>query len=218
MRRSDPIVLVFGESLNEAKAVAALIVALCPELDGSVRALPRPTSLTRDASPPKVRRWAEQVRNAVVATTAGGRPVRCVFVHRDADGPDPAGALATETERDLVAAGVPHVHAVVPVRTIEAWWLMFPAALTDIVAAWSGSLTNLPSAVDQVTDPVATLIRLTKKGSQKRGYEKSDSPRVAQAVKTLGLARTASGRSPSYTRFTAAVASCCDAPFEPSSR
>lgn len=103
------------------------------------------------------------------------------------------------------------MRAVVPVRTIEAWWLMFPAALTDIVAAWSGSLTNLPAAVDQVADPVATLTRLTKKGGQKRGYEKSDSPRVAESVKALGLARRTSGRSPSYTRFTAAVADCCGA-------
>lgn len=111
-KRAHEVVLVFGESINDARAIASLIEALCPTLKGWVRPLPRPTSLQRSASEPKEVAWMRRLRGVVDAYR---QPVACVFVHRDADSPDPLGALEDETQKRLLNAGIENAHAVVPV-------------------------------------------------------------------------------------------------------
>lgn len=208
-RRKRPVVLVYGESLNEARAVKALILALCPALDGQVHARPKPTSLVKDATPDKIRTWMELLARMVKADAKGGE-VACVFVHRDADGPDPKSKLAVATEKAMSHAGLDGAHAAVPVRTIEAWWLMFPEALAAVVETWGTNLGNVQRDVDRVPDPVKTLQRATGKGKQqKRRYEKADSPQVAENVRRLGLVQGQRGRSASFDRFAAQVETCC---------
>lgn len=206
MSKARPRVLVFGESVNDARAIRSLIVDLCPELEGRVDALPRPQSLTRSATPPKVRKWLETVAETVRARQRRGQIVTCIFVHRDSDAPDPEHQLAVQTERVMRALSLENAHAVVPVHTIEAWWLLFPGAVNGLVRAWQ--VQQRSGNVDSIPQPFEELRRATGGGGRRR-YEKADSPRVAGAIAAMNVSAKPSGRSASYARFRAAAGSCC---------
>ena len=205
--RARPVVLVFGESINDARAVASLIQALCPQLEGRVRALPRPTSLQRAASAPKVAGWINRLHGAVLAHR---QPVACVFVHRDADGPDPTAQLARATQAMLTNAGLQRAYAVVPTCEIESWWLAFPTATESLRTSWSGVLPKTPGRVDSILDPKRRLARLTGRKNPRHGYSEADSPAVArQVANAIAAGVQPSGHSPSYRHFVRSVGDCC---------
>lgn len=111
-----PQVLVFAESLNDSKSIAHRLVAVNVRLDRRVKAVPRPTSLTRGAGPLAVRDWVDEVRRAVEGYRRAGTAVTAVLIHRDADRHDPRGDEEQQLRDQLDGVGEP----VVPVRTIEA--------------------------------------------------------------------------------------------------
>ena len=201
--------LVFGESRNDRLAIVRLIEALCPELAGRVRERPHPVSLNRSASPRSVSGWIGRIADAV---SSHDQPVVCVFVHRDADGPDPGGRLHRATEAALRHAGIAGAHAVVPVEEIEAWWMLFPDATEQLRRSWRGTLQRTNRDWDTIRDPKEELKRLTRRGDRRHAYSEADSPSVARHVAHAIADRTAPvGRSRSYERFVAAVSTCCDA-------
>ena len=169
--------LVFGESRNDRRSITHLIEALCPELAGRVRARPFPVSLQKTASARSVSGWMERVSQVV---TSHSQPVTCVFVHRDADGPGPAGRLQQATEDALRAVGIPGAHAVVPVEEIEAWWLLFPDATERLRRSWRGTLQRSHRDWDMITDPKGELRRRTARGDRRHGY--SECPSLAVDV------------------------------------
>ena len=210
-RRRQPgreaVVLVFGESRNDRLSITRLIEALCPELAGRVRARPFPVSLQKSASARSVSGWTERVSQAVASHS---QPVTCVFVHRDADGPDPAGRLQQATEDALRAVGIPGAHAVVPVEEIEAWWLLFPDATERLRRSWRGTLQRSHRDWDMITDPKGELRRRTAGVDRRYGYSEADSPSVARHVaEAIASGTRPAGRSHSYERFVASVAACC---------
>lgn len=206
-RRARSVVLVFGESINDARAVASLIEALCPTVSGRVHARLRPTSLQKSASSSKVRTWLSQLQGAVAAYSA---PVECVFVHRDADGPDPVGTLERQTSDALRRTGMRSAWAVVPVEEIEAWWLLFPKATEGAKKSWSGALSANPGNVDAIRDPKGRLRRQTARKSVKAAYTEADSPRIAEYVgAAIEAGKGPSGNSASFGRFRSSVNRCC---------
>ncbi len=203
------MVLVFGESRNDRRAVAQLIKALCPALQGRVRVRPYPMSLQREASAHAVSGWMERISRAVASH---GEAVICVFVHRDADGPDPDGQLQKATENVLRTADIPGAHAVVPVEEIEAWWMLFPDATERLRRSWRGMLQRANRDWDTVRNPKEELKRLTRRGDRRHAYSEADSPSVARHVAAaIADGTTPVGRSRSYERFVAAVSECCNA-------
>ena len=212
-RRHQPgraaVVLVFGESRNDRLAIVRLIEALCPELAGRVRERPHPVSLNRSASPRSVSGWTGRIADAV---SSHAQPVVCVFVHRDADGPDPGGQLHRQTEAALRHAGITGAHAVVPVEEIEAWWMLFPDATEQLRRSWRGTLQRANRDWDTIRDPKEELKRLTRRGDRRHPYSEADSPSVARHVAAaIADGTTTVGRSRSYERFAAAVRECCNA-------
>lgn len=205
--RTIPVVLVFGESINDARSVAALIQALCPSLKGRVRARPRPVSLQTSAKEPKVAKWMHNLHSVIKSYD---KPVVCVFVHRDADGPDPTMKTANQTEQKLRNAHIRQAHAVVPVEEIEAWWLLFSSATQKLKASWSGTLSGTVSDVDRIPNPKEELARRTRRNNRKKAYTEADSPAVAALVaEAIAAGVKPSGHSRSYDRFVRSVASCC---------
>lgn len=197
--RRKPVVLVFGESINDAQSVAALIQGMRPDLQGRVRARARPTSLTREAGPAAIRSWVSDLRTAVTATTAGGQPVAAVVVHRDADRPDPTGAVEVMLRRQL--AGIA-AEVAVPVEAMESWWLLFPTAAESVRPyAWKDRLPRTARNVDHVRDPKSELRRATR--SSGKEYTEADSPAIAFAV--AGGCHPAVGTSPSWDRLGASA-------------
>lgn len=202
-----PVVLVFGENTNDARSVARLIEALCPELQGRVKARSAPPSLQRSASPGAVHAWTERVADVV---RANRRPVACVFVHRDSDAPDATGRLQTQTEDALRAAGLSDAHAVVPVQEIESWWMLFPDAAEEVRNSWRGQLDRSPADRDAVQSPKETLSRRTGRVNRRDAYSAADSPRVADRVAAALEADTQpTGQSRSFDRFRNSVSECC---------
>lgn len=203
-----PVVLVFGENINDSRSVARLIEALCPELTGRVKARNAPPSLQRSASPRAVHAWTDRLADVV---RTNRRPVACVFVHRDSDAPDPAGRLQSETETALRAAGMTDAHAVVPVEEIESWWMLFPDAAEEVRSSWRGLLDRSPADRDAISNPKAALSRRTGRVNRRDAYSAADSPRVADRVAAALEAGTRpTGQSPSFDRFKVSVAQCCD--------
>lgn len=195
--KRSPVVLVFGESLNDAQSIATLIQGLRPDLAGRLRPRPRPASLTRQAGGLAVRHWADQLRSVVDAMMAAGQPVAAVVVHRDADGPDSSGAVESQLRQQL--QGVADEVAV-PVEAMEAWWLLFPDATETVrPRAWRGRLPRRVRDVEKVREPKAELQRRTRPTGHE--YAESDSPTIATAIATGS--HPAVGHSASYDRLCA---------------
>jgi hypothetical protein len=203
------MILVFGESTNDAEAVRRLTLGLCPTAVGKIKVLRRPPSLQRTASARAVRDHASKVASVVRAQAALTR-VTCVLVHSDADGPDPEGQLEQERSQQLLASGVPHAHAVVPAQELEAWWLLFPDATESVIPGWRGSLRSSPGDVDSQRNPKEELIRRTRRKHPRRPYKESDSADIAARVAELGVMARPTGASKSFDRFRRTIADCCE--------
>lgn len=205
----QPVVLVFGESLNDARAVKSPIEALCPSLQSRVKEQARPPSLQKSAGQQPTMRWMRGLRQ-VIETVSRRTPVACVFVHRDSDGPDPQGGLAAGTEASMRQVGIDNGYAVVPVEEIESWWLMFPEATERLRTSWSGTLPTSRRTVDMTSGPKEELVRRTALNDQRKAYAEADSPDVARLVASaIASGQLARGTSPSFDRFKHSVADCC---------
>lgn len=141
MKASDRpgLVLVFGENYNDSQSIGHLLIHANPRLAGRVKALPRPTSLTRQAKGQAVRNWVTELDRTIRGYEAGGRRITAALVHRDSDCPDPDGEVTAALDKDLAPLGCGH--PVVPVEEIEAWWFLFPDAVEAVrPSAWRGTM------------------------------------------------------------------------------
>lgn len=210
-----PVVLVFGESDNDRRAIAALIRALCP--GAVVRVIPRPLVLLKNARPSTVPHVADRL--AAVARAEDVRnSVRCVFAHEDADDVEPAHrAVARRIEAALRAAGTPGtVHAVVPAWELETWWFLWPDVVGDCYPSWSEpDVGTSPGQIRDAKKKLARAVRPSGMSRQQRTrfpeYRESDSIKIAEAIETAGRADApARAVSESFDRFRDDVAACCD--------
>ncbi len=207
MTTGQPVVLVFGESLNDARAVACLIEALCPSLKGRVRPRRRPLTLSSRSAHAKVKSWLDTLCDAVIGEKG---PVQCIFVHRDADHHDPHLTVMHQLQNQLSAAGIAGAHAVVPVQEIEAWWRLFPEATERVRKSWSGTLNKKPGNVDMIEGPKEKLIERTRSGDRKKAYTEADSPLIAERVaEAIRNGIQPAGNSASYDAFVSSVQTCC---------
>ncbi|MGH3913946.1 MAG: hypothetical protein ACRDTC_11150 [Pseudonocardiaceae bacterium] len=172
-------VLVFGESVNDSQSIMHLLIGANASLTGRVRSLRRSVSLTREAKPDAVRDWVDELRRTIQAFEAANGPVAAIVVHRDADGHDPHGAVATDLARQLTGIGG---QAVVPVQAIEAWWFLFPDAVEAVrPRAWKGKLPRQPRNVELIDQPKKALQQATKDRRAPENAE-SDSPTIAAYI------------------------------------
>lgn len=199
--RRRPVVLVFGEDINDAQTVVELVAHVAPSLSGALRPRPRPTSLTRTATASAVRNWIAAIAEAVVATEAAGTPVRAVLVHQDADGADPRGERHTALARSLSVLKQ-DAHPVVPVQMTEAWFFLFPDAVESVrPSQWRGKLPRTSRDVETIDDPKRELKRLTRSRRGGLEYQEADAPTIAKNVRRLSPKRF--GTSASYDRLLA---------------
>lgn len=197
-RRRKPVILVFGENLNDSQSVSALLIHAQPNLVGRVEARPRPTSLARSAGVHSVRRWTDLIERTIVTTQLGGRSVQAVVVHRDADASDQDGAAHRELAEQLSSLST-RGHPVVPVQELEAWWFLFPDAVEAVRQQWRGKLRRSDRDVEAINNPKEELKRLTRSQGGKE-YQEADSPLIARHIREHSPAKH--GRSASYDRLT----------------
>lgn len=199
-RRPRPsVVFVFGENVNDSKAICALVEHLRPELRGRLKAKPRPISLARGAGTEARLRWSAEVAEVIATAVRAGQPVCATLVHQDGDEVD----LTGEGEEALNALheGAIQFVPVVPVVTIESWWFHFADATESVSPKWRGALPRGNAQSDSLPHPKSDLKRLTR--DKGREYAESDSIKIAENVnKFPGCV----GQSPSYDRFAQRVA------------
>ncbi|MFV0459397.1 MAG: hypothetical protein ACK5MT_11590 [Actinomycetales bacterium] len=190
------LVLILGESLNDSRSILHLLIHANPALEGRVKPVPKPISLTRSASQSKVRDWVKEIDDVVRGYRAAGRLVTAVLVHRDADRHDPQG---TEENRLNDQLRTIQARAVVPVRMIESWWFLFPDAVEAVrPKAWRSVMPRSARDVEAIPDPKRELIRITRKRGR-HSYSEADSTAIAESIRRNNTAML--GNSMSYNRF-----------------
>ncbi len=199
-----PAVLIFGESDNDRRAIRELILALCPRLDGYILLRQHPLVLIKDARPQDVPSRAQKIAD-IVSAESRLRGITCVFVHEDCDAVEPRHeALAEKIEQALAEVGC-HAHAVVPAWEIEAWWFLWPQAVTAYQVHWSLPARYKGTRIGLIVNAKEQFRRSTVAGSKvrtPRRYRESDSPLIAQKVRELGIVRSPEAVSASFERFT----------------
>lgn len=199
--------LVFGEDINDGRSIKALVEALRPGAPApSVRR--NPPVYMKGAEPSTIRRNASQIAKVVVAEAVKG-PVRAVFVHQDCDAVEPAHlALAKTIEDALAAEGIEGCCAVTPAWETEAWWFLWPDAVAAVKAKWEKPDAYLGKDVGRVRDAKEKLKAAVRPAGLKKkerasfpDYVESDSPKIAEQVKAMGLIDQPGAKSASFDVF-----------------
>ncbi len=203
-------VLVFGESDNDRRSIAELVVALRKDLTGRVRQRRQPIVLIKNAKPANVPKQVEALA-AVVAAESVKAPVRALVVHEDCDAVEPAHvAVTTKIERELRALPCP-AYAAAPAFEMEAWWLQWPKAGPMVCTQWrelaeyrGRHVGTIPNAKEELRRALAK--KAGKKKSRPRPYEENDSADFARIVRERGWASAPEARADSYSQFQAMCA------------
>lgn len=190
-RRRAAVVLVFGESENDRRAIRHLVHGLRPDLKGKVQERRSPLVLMKGALPERSRENADEI--AVLAKAAARHDeVLAVLAHQDCDEVEPAHeTVATKIETELEGAGCPNPIGVTPAWEIETWWLVFPEAVGKVVKGWRDPDDWIGKDVGTVRDSKEALRRAVRPRARRpaspRDYEERDSIGVAENIAVDGL-------------------------------
>jgi hypothetical protein len=186
-----PLVLVFGESEHDRRAIKLLVEGLRPDLTGAVEERRQPLVLIKNSLPQKARSNAEKISS--LARIAGKtRDVVAVLAHEDCDAVEPEHVrAANKLERALQSAGCPNPIAVTPAWEMETWWLVFPEAVGKVVEGWrdpSDWLGKDVGRVEHAKEKLASAVQpRPPRRSTPRAYEERDSIEIARNIVTDGL-------------------------------
>ncbi|WP_225767697.1 hypothetical protein [Inquilinus sp. Marseille-Q2685] len=214
---SQKLILVFGESDNDRRAIIELCSALRSDAGIHFKPMRDPPVLLKKSERPEKRRKTAEAISTLVKINSKKSPVASVVAHRDCDKIEPSHEELSESiERGLYDAGVPNPVAAAPAYEIEAWWLLFPEALAATCANWEkvdmrsrqvGSIENAKEFLCEALRPKDKAKRMKCKE-----YVESDSIKIAQNIRKLNLtSKLDRGRSRSFDRFVERFNSVCDA-------
>lgn len=192
-----PIVLVFGESEHDRRAIRRLVEGLRPDLAGLVEERREPLVLIKRALPDKARSNAEKIAG-IARAEARTRKVVAVLAHEDCDALEPEHIrVAEKLEKELSRAGCPNPTAVTPAWETETWWLIFPEAVGKVVQGWRDPDDWLGKDVGRVEHAKEKLARAVQprppRKAPPRGYHERDSIAIAQNIVADGLLRSFEG-------------------------
>lgn len=199
-------ILVFGEDHNDCSAISHLVKAILPAgKKPKVTTMRRPIILARDAAGKKRAKMSEEVAQFARGYEKAGKRVT-VVAHRDCDALEPAHVShSAALEADLKAAGVSSPVAACPAWEIEAWWMLFPRAISEVRPAWrkvdygSQNVGKIQNAKERLTRD------LRPPGKPNcRDFHESDGARIAEHVaKNLSHLERTKAQSESFTAFKA---------------
>ena len=208
-----PVVLIFGESENDRGGLRELFKALRPDLANiSVRTMREPLILMKDDQKRTTRRKTTDRIAAIVRVAQLSKTVSAVIAHQDCDAVEPAHqTLADTIESELKAAGVPNPIAATPAWEIEAWWMLFPAAVRATRPCWApinyasrhiGGIPDVKEVLRRDLRPIEPRFR-----GNCPDYTESDGIKIALNIRGLKLQDKPLGRSDSFTHFTSKIRS-----------
>ena len=201
MRGRRALILVFGESEHDRRALVELVRGLRPDLRDLVEERRRPLVLIKGTLPSKARSNAEEIA-ALARVEQRTRNVLAVLAHEDCDAIEPAHAeVAEKIEAELRAAGCPgEPIGAAPAWETETWWMVFPEAVGKIVEGWRDPddwLGRDVGRVEWAKEKLAAAVqpRPRPRKGPPRPYEERDSISVARNIVQDDLLRSfADGR------------------------
>lgn len=186
------MVLVFGESEHDRRAIVHLVQGLRPDLRGKVEERRQPLVLIKGALPQKARSNAVEIAS-LAQREQEARELLAVLAHEDCDALEPAHIeVSKKIENELRNAGCPaEPIAVTPAWEIEAWWMVFPEAVGRIVQGWRDPVDWLGRDVGQVSEAKEKLAVAVQPRPRPmrppRAYHERDSIAVAANIVEDGL-------------------------------
>jgi len=189
--KSGEQVVILGEDDNDSKTLKVLIAALRPDLPaGSLRTLRDPITLVKNVPPGQLPAKATRV-SAILRAYDVRAPIRCVFLHEDADDFEPAHLPLIEKIEKAYQNLPWRVHAVVPAWELETWWFLFPNAVAALHQSWRQPDQYLGKDLGKIRDAKERLRQCVrppgKRSNAFRSYVESDSVLIAKKVVELGL-------------------------------
>jgi hypothetical protein len=186
-----PIVLVFGESEHDRRAIKRLVEGLRPDLKGLVEERRQPLVLIKGALPESARSNAERIAG-IAKAEARTRKVVAVLAHEDCAALEPEHVrVAEKLEKELSRAGCPNPAAIAPAWETETWWLIFPEAVGKVVQGWRDPDDWLGRDVGRVEHAKEKLAKAVQprppRKSPPRAYHERDSIAIAQNIVADGL-------------------------------
>jgi hypothetical protein len=183
--------VILGEDDNDRKTLKVLISALRPDLPaGALRDLRKPIALVKGIPPARLPGQAARV-SAVLRATNRREPIRCIFMHEDADEVEPAHVPLIEKIEKAYERLPWRVHAVVPAWELETWWFLFPTAVAALHRSWRSPDQYVGKDVGKIRDAKERLRHCVKPPGSRpnafRSYIESDSVLIANKIVELNL-------------------------------
>lgn len=203
-----PVVVLAGEDRNDRRCLRILLEAFCDEMRGRLVEINEPVRLHKVPAERLPRRISDLAALARARATAEDAELACVFVHEDLDSGDGDDYPSIHRRvQDALCRELGNAHYVLAVEEMEAWLLLFPDALSDLVGSWKLPAKYRGKDTGRLTDPKGILMREVSKGG--RRYRESDAPAVLERVVALAIHREPIGSNRSWTRLGTDIADCC---------
>lgn len=203
-----PIIVIAGEDQNDRSSLRAILEAFCPEMHGRIVEINDSVRL-RAASPinlsDRVNTLSRKIKARAVRDNA---EIACVFVHEDLDQSD--GPLYVETRHRVQAAlstALGNAHYVLAVWEMEAWLLLFPEAISQVVHNWVVPHQRKNGDTGRFYDP--KRIMMNEVSRHGRSYRESDSVAVFKAAFQLNCLSRPTGSNRSWTQLITDIDECC---------
>ena len=194
-------ILIFGENDNDCHALKHLVEALRPDL-AKIETHRHPMILGKNTHLSKRKTMCQEIAKLVAARNVVCEVVS-VIAHRDCDQVEPAHKVHRDSLLyDMFASALPQPVAATPAFEMEAWWFLWPQALAERRRCWDevrsqgqvGKIVNAKEELRRALRPKAGTAKCPD-------YTESDSPKIAENVKRLGLVRSGQGTSESFSDF-----------------
>lgn len=203
------VILFFGESPYDGKALGELHTALCPGFRGKRKPLRNPLILRQGA---QIRDAPKKAAQIVATIRAEGvrNDVRCVFVFHDADAVEPEDEVLERDLRTALQSAGWDCHALVAAWELEAWWFLWPDAAPALVPSWKRPDSYVGREVGLIHNAKEAYDRAVRPSQAGPRYMEAHGPSLAAKVRELGIARAPQAQSRSYARFLQMADECCE--------
>lgn len=203
-----PVVVIAGEDGNDRKSLRILLEGTCPEMRGRLVEIKDSVRLRRASGPTLRDRVSVLYRKARARAEREQADLACLFVHEDWDDVDSDHCeAARRCVQQALDVTLQRSHYILVVWEIEAWLLLFPAAVSAVISSWAVPTRYRGRDTGRLVDPKRILRSECSVGA--RRYQEADAPTILRRVVEDGHLHAVTGTNRSWSRFQQDVATCC---------
>lgn len=203
-----PVIVLAGEDSHDRQCLRLILEELCPAARGRTVEINQTVRLCAASQGSLTQRISKLVDLAKARAARERSELAGLFVHEDYDRID---SFERENVRARVQAALKSSHTlghyVLATWEIEAWLMLFPAALQAYSRGWSVPKKYQNRDTGRIADPKRVLREEVSKGG--RRYRESDSPRIIGKAIELSQLRSPTGSNQSWAEFVDGVDKWC---------